>query len=425
MNTPPHSRNAQLPSLPTGDGGSRPTPKPKILVVNDDHASLMALTSILTDDKSALSFSVVAVTSGQAALRELLKHDFAVIFLDVNMPGMDGYETADAIRLRARCAHTPIIFVTAYQADELDRSRAYLLGACDFLFTPVIPQILQAKAMIFVTLAAKNAQLELQASALHARTAELVEANRRLQAEVRERRTAENESDAKDEFLAMLGHELRNPLSAIRSAGALMSMPSVAPAAAAKAKQVIERQSRHLTHMVDDILELSRALSGKLQIQKRQVPFAEVIGACLDRPTLAEQVKDRAVTIRLAPVNISGDRCKLDQLVLQLIRNAFKYTAPGERVELSLSVEHGEALFAVRDYGAGMTAELLPRLFNTFVQGATTIDRSQGGLGIGLALAHKIAELHGGSLTAHSEGLGLGSTFTLRLPLATVPTESP
>lgn len=391
---------------------------PKILVVNDDHASLLALTSILSDDNCAKSFSVVAVTSGQAALREVLKNDFAVIFLDVNMPGMDGYQTAEAIRMRAQCAHTPIIFVTAYQADELDRSRAYLNGACDFLFTPLIPQILQAKAMIFVSLAAKNAQLERQAAKLHTRTAELVEANKRLQSEVKDRELAQHESDAKDEFLAMLSHELRNPLSAIRTAGALLGISSADPAVTVKARQVIERQSRHLTHMVDDILDLSRALSGKLQIQMRRVSLVQIVAGCLEQPALAQLAKDRELITHLTPVDIMGDRCKIDQLILQLVENAFKYTASGGRIELTLVREDTEAVLTVRDYGTGISSELLPRLFNTFVQGATTIDRSQGGLGIGLALAHKITELHGGSLTAHSEGLSKGSLFTLRLPVA-------
>ena len=391
--------------------------KPKILVVNDDHASLIALTSILSEENVSSPYTVVPVMSGPAALREVLKNDFAVIFLDVNMPEMDGYETAAAIRMRPGSAHTPIIFVTAYRADELDRSRASLHGACDFLFTPVIPQILRAKAMIFVTLAAKNAQVQQQALNLTARTAELTEANKRLQIEVRERELAQSDSEAKDEFLAMLGHELRNPLSAIRTAGSLLGLPTVAPAVTAKAKQVIERQSRHLTHMVDEILDLSRALSGKLMVHRQHVALADIVRDCLNTPAIEERAQQRKFIVHLAHVETYADRNRIGQVVAQLIENAFKYTEPGATIELSVTVENDDAVFSVRDNGAGITAELLPRLFNTFAQDTVAIDRSAGGLGIGLALAHKITELHGGSLSAHSVGRAQGSTFTLRLPV--------
>jgi CheY-like chemotaxis protein len=171
----------------------------------------------------------LSARSGQEALRQVLLHDFAVILLDVNMPGMDGFETAEAIHQRARSADIPIIFVTAFLADEIDRLKAYQRGAADFLFTPVIPQILHAKVQVFVTLATKNEQLKRQAEKLSQRTTELTATNKRLMREMEERQAAERKSHAKDEFLAMLGHELRNPLSAISSAAALIGMPAPAP----------------------------------------------------------------------------------------------------------------------------------------------------------------------------------------------------
>lgn len=392
--------------------------QPKILVVNDDPASLLALTTILSPDGAQLPYTVIAVMSGRAALREVLQHEFAVIFLDVNMPGMDGYETAEAIRLRHSSASTPIIFVTAYQADELDHSRAYRCGAADFIFTPVIPQILQSKALVFTTLAAKSAQIRLQAQQLQTSTAELIESNKRLQCEVKERQSAEDENQAKDEFLAMLGHELRNPLSAIRTAAALMAIPTVGPTAVAKAKLVIERQSRHLTLMVDELLDLSRALSGKLTLQKHPFDLADVVRECLQIPALAEQARERFLNIELQPVPVHADYGRMRHVVAQLIENALKYTKRGGAVDLLMACDADHVVFRVRDFGEGITAELLPRLFNTFVQGHTTIDRPNGGLGIGLALAYKLTELHGGALTAHSDGPGHGSTFTVRLPFA-------
>lgn len=391
--------------------------KPKIMVVNDDPASLLALAGILSHSTDELPYDVISAASGQAALRQVLQHDFAVIFLDVNMPAMSGYEAAAAIRQRHHSASTPIIFVTAYQADELDKSRAYDCGAADFLFTPVIPQILQAKARIFVALAAKNAEVKWQTAKLEAKTAELDEANQRLQREMKERQLAETESDAKDEFLAMLGHELRNPLSAIRTAGALMSMPGVTALAAAKAKQVIERQSRHLALMVDELMDLSRALSAKITLDKQSLELSEIVSRCLEDPLLCDRIDQRTLRTDVGKAPVYGDRARIGQIVTQLIENAFKYSGPGDLVELSTVVEHDVAKFIVRDHGMGIPPELLPRLFNVFVQGSTSIDRTQGGLGIGLALAHKLTELHGGKLVAQSDGAGRGSTFTLSLPI--------
>ncbi len=199
--------------------------KPKILVVNDDAASLLALSSLLDQWADETGYTVMSARSGQEALRQVLLHDFAVIILDVNMPGMDGFETAEAIHQRARSADIPIIFVTAFLADEIDRLKAYQRGAADFLFTPVIPQILHAKVSVFVALANKNEQLRHQTEKLSQRTLELTGTNERLMREIEERQAAEAKSHAKDEFLAMLGHELRNPLSAISSAAALIDMP--------------------------------------------------------------------------------------------------------------------------------------------------------------------------------------------------------
>lgn len=342
----------------------------------------------------------------------------------MNMPGMSGYETATAIRLRDHSAGTPIIFVTAYQADELDKSRAYEVGAADFLFTPVIPQILRAKAMVFVALAVKNAEAKRQAARLEESTEELVAANERLRVEVKERELAENESLAKDEFLAMLGHELRNPLSAIQSASALMSMPTVSPAAISRAKAVVVRQSRHLTRMVDELLDLSRALSSKLILSRHCLDFSDVVRECLLAPHLAERLHERKLHCSFDKVEVYGDRTLLYQIVCQLIENALKYTAPGQAIEISTRAENGVVKLIVRDDGIGIPSDLLPRLFNVFVQGNTTIDRRAGGLGIGLALAYKLSEIHGGTISAYSDGAGCGSTFTVSLPLSTGPQTS-
>ena len=394
------------------------TAKPKILVVNDDAASLLALTSLLDQWASDTGYTVLSARSGQEALRQVLLHDFAVIILDVNMPGMDGFETAEAIHQRARSADIPIIFVTAFLADEIDRLKAYQRGAADFLFTPVIPQILHAKVSVFVALANKNEQLRRQTEDLSQRTLELTATNERLMREIEERQAAERTSHAKDEFLAMLGHELRNPLSAISSAAALIDMPGAGLETASRARQIIGRQSQHLSRIVDDLLDLSRAMSGKILLARRPVDMASLVGACLDTFRATGRTAGYRIDVDLAPNWVDGDPTRLEQIATNLIDNALKYTPAGGSIAIRISAEDEDVLLTVSDTGVGIAPDLLPHVFDVFVQGSISLDRAQGGLGIGLSLVRRLVELHGGSVAATSAGGGAGSAFTIRLPRA-------
>ncbi|KQQ36203.1 histidine kinase [Duganella sp. Leaf126] len=390
--------------------------KPKILVVNDDANSLFALTSVLGLWAEQDAYEVLSARSGPEALRQVLLHDFAVILLDVNMPGMDGFETAEAIHARARSADIPIIFITAFLADELDRLKAYQHGAVDFLFTPVIPQVLYAKISVFVALALKTEELKKQARELSARSTELSAFNKRLRREIEERQVAERENHAKDEFLAMLGHELRNPLSAISSAAALIGLPGVDSAGVQRARQIIERQSQHLGRIVDDLLDLSRAMSGKILLARAPVDLAALVAGTLETFRTTGRSRDYDVVQELASGWVEGDATRLEQITSNLIDNALKYTPAGGRIEVCTRIERDDVVLTVRDNGVGISASLLPQVFEVFVQGASTLDRSQGGLGIGLSLVRRLAELHGGSIEADSKGPGAGSLFTLRLP---------
>ncbi|MES2160902.1 MAG: response regulator [Pseudomonadota bacterium] len=392
------------------------TEKPKILVVNDDANSLFALTSLLTQWAEQESYEVLAARSGQEALRQVLMHDFAVILLDVNMPGMDGFETAEAIHQRARSADIPIIFITAFLADELDRLKAYQRGAVDFLFTPVIPQILYAKISVFVALATKNEELKKQARQLSQRTTELTATNLRLTREIEERQSAERQNHAKDEFLAMLGHELRNPLSAISSAASLIGLPGVSAEGVARAKKIIQRQSQHLGRIVDDLLDLSRAMSGKILLNRAPLDLAALVAASLETYRATGRSADYQLVHDLDQGWVDGDATRLEQITSNLIDNALKYTPAGGRIEVRTWTENDDVVLSVRDTGVGIAADLLPHVFDVFVQGSSTLDRSQGGLGIGLSLVRRLAELHGGAIAAESKGPGGGSTFTLRLP---------
>ena len=393
------------------------TDNAKILVVNDDPASLLALTSLLDLWAEEAQYTVIAARSGPQALREVLLHDFAVILLDVNMPGMDGFETAEAIHQRARSADIPIIFVTAFLADE-DRLKAYQRGAADFLFTPVNPQVLRAKVLVFVALATKNEELKRQAHKLSQRSSALAATNKRLTREMAERQEAERKSEAKDEFLAMLGHELRNPLSAISSAAALIGLPGAGAEVVGRARQIIDRQSRHLSRIVDDLLDLSRAMSGKIRLTRQPLDLASLVNACVDTFKATGRGANFTLDLELAAGWVDGDATRLEQIASNLIDNAFKYTPAGGHIWINVAQTAAEVVLTVRDSGVGIAEELLPHVFDVFVQGAISIDRAQGGLGIGLALVRRLVELHGGSVTASSPGTDAGSTFTVRLPRA-------
>ena len=390
--------------------------KPKILVVNDDANSLFALTSLLAQWAEQESYEVLAARSGEEGLRQVLTHDFAVILLDVNMPGMDGFETAEAIHQRARSADIPIIFITAFVADELDRLKAYQKGAVDFLFTPVIPQVLYAKISVFVALAMKNEELKKQARELSQRTTELTATNERLRHEIEDRKVAERQNHAKDEFLAMLGHELRNPLSAISSAASLIGLPGVPQDSVARAKKIIQRQSQHLGRIVDDLLDLSRAMSGKILLNRAPLDLAALTTATLDTYRATGRAADHDVVLDADAGWIDGDATRIEQVISNLIDNALKYTPAGGNVTIMVETDDDDVVLTVEDSGVGIAAELLPLVFDVFVQGTSTLDRAQGGLGIGLSLVRRLVELHGGSVAAHSAGVGAGSAFTIRLP---------
>ncbi len=397
---------------------------PKILVVNDDAASLMALVGLLSSWEKEISFEVLTAQSGEEALRQVLFHEFAAILLDVNMPGMDGFETAEAIHLRPRSAATPIIFVTAYLADEMNRLKGYQKGAVDYLFTPIIPQILKAKLSVFAGLAKNNLQLRQQAEALDKRTKELSAINAQLEFEINERKIAEHQNRTKDEFLAMLGHELRNPLNAIHSAAILLSLENTSTENLQHARDVIQRQSRHLSNIVDDLLDLSRIMSGKVVLNKQPLEISKLLNECLETLKVSGRTATYQISVNTKPAWVEADPTRLEQILINLLDNAIKYTPQGGEIAVSITVQENEVCLEVSDSGMGMPADLLPQVFDVFVQGERPNDRSQGGLGIGLALVRQLTSLHGGTISAQSDGLGKGSTFVLRLPRSAAAPEA-
>jgi two-component system, sensor histidine kinase len=247
---------------------------------------------------------------------------------------------------------------------------------------------------------------------------------RRRQYEVRDLLLRQAEADRrKDEFLAMLGHELRNPLAAIRNALSVLDEVGSRAERAVRQREVIDRQARHLTRMVDDLLDVSRVTLGKIALKVRPVDLQVVVERCLRELGAATQVERRALrlTVRTEPVWVEGDPVRLEQVVSNLIHNAVKYTPPGGSISVEVRREGGEALVQVRDDGIGIAPEMLPSIFEPFTQVESSRARSQGGLGLGLPLVRRLAELHGGHVTAASRGPGTGSEFTVRLPARAEP----
>ncbi|WP_240807872.1 ATP-binding protein [Polyangium spumosum] len=258
---------------------------------------------------------------------------------------------------------------------------------------------------------------------------ERVRARKRLEEAMREReqllvreqearREAESANRSKDEFLAMLGHELRNPLAPITTALYLMRIR--AGDAAARERAVIERQVKHLAQLVDDLLDVSRITRGKVELKKERIELAEVVAKAIElsSPLLEQRRHHLTVEVPSRGLFVDGDVTRLSQVVSNLLTNAAKYTEPGGRIEVEARRRGREVEIRVRDNGIGIAPEVLPRIFEFFVQDRQALDRAQGGLGLGLAIVRNLVTMHGGTVSARSEGKGKGSEFTVRLPAA-------
>ncbi|AMO25652.1 histidine kinase [Ramlibacter tataouinensis] len=536
--------------------------KVNILVVDDLAEKHVVFRTILED----LGQTIVSARSGKEALRQILKQEFAVILLDVNMPDIDGLETASLIRQYKKSAQTPILFITAY-VDELQARRGYALGAVDYIPSPVVPEVLRSKVRVFVDLFRMNRQLQLQVAAREAlarseaaraaaedaihRADYLAEASRvmsrsldlsdtaravldlcvpmlgrrailgfidpdegvrridihpapapgdpevfspelrvaveqavrdkqfrvwrsgtpaaaiyplmagdevrgalvlqeeagrfdashlALIREVASRASiamenarlyhAVQEADRrKNDFLAMLAHELRNPLAPIRNAVHIMQGNDVTPSTMNWARDVIGRQADHMARLIDDLLDVSRIVQGKVTVKPEKLDLAALIERTVEAsaPRIHGREQQLAVTLPAERVELHGDVVRLAQVLSNLLNNASKFSPPRSRIVLGASHASGELRISVRDDGAGIDAATLPHIFDLFFQADQSLDRSQGGLGIGLTLVKHLVELHGGRVAAFSDGVGRGSEVVVWLPAAVVAhrTETP
>lgn len=429
--------------------------KVNILLVDDQPARLLTYESIL----SSLNQNLITATSGLEALDKLMRTEFAVVLLDVSMPEMDGFEAARLIHEHPRFERTPIIFVTGVAMSELDRLKGYKLGAVDYVSVPVVPEILRSKVAVLVELYCKRRELvelnrhladtneqlakanaALQAektrellalnTSLHQANREMERANLALLGEVAERARAEQalkEADRhKDEFLAMLAHELRNPLAPIRNAVHLMKLKPLGDPQLQLSRDIIERQLIQLSRLVDDLLDVSRITRGKINLARRRVELSELVARAVETvaPTIESRGHALEVEIPKRTLMIYGDPMRLTQALGNVLANAAKYTDNGGRITLRAQRRRRDIEITIRDTGIGIVPEVLPCIFNLFTQLDRRTGRHQGGLGIGLALVRQLVEMHGGTVSAASEGPGEGSEFLIRLPLSIERTNS-
>jgi len=507
-----------------------------VLLVDDRPENLLALEAILNSP----SYNLVQASSGTEALRCLLNQDFAVILLDVQMPGMDGFETATLIRSRDRSRSTPIIFITAFSSNDTHVFKGYSLGAVDYLFKPVKPEILTSKVQVFVELFQKTVEVKQQATQLAAVNSELSKSEERFrtlcacsplgiyvadvegrctyinprcqaicgltleeslaevwqrevhpedrdrvvadwlawikesqeysnefrlagsenvrwihvqsspmfsdlgklighvgtvrditdrkQAEeergrlIREqvaRQEAERANQMKDEFLAILSHELRTPLNAILGWSRLLRVKKFDEETIDKALETIERNAKSQAQLIEDILDVSRILRGKLNLNKHPIRLESVIELAID--SLQPLAEEKSIVLELTSSpnvgEVIGDFDRLQQIVWNLLSNAIKFTQEEGKVEVRLESVGDEAQIQIIDNGIGIEPDFLPYVFDRFRQADSSTTRSYGGLGLGLAIVRHLVEQHGGKVDAENNP-GEGAKFTVALPLA-------
>jgi signal transduction histidine kinase len=381
------------------------TPPVNFLLVDDLDENLLALEALLQRD----GLVCLKAHSGEEALELLLVHNVALALLDVQMPGMDGFQLAEFMRGSERARHIPIIFVTAGSADNRRRFRGYEAGAVDFIQKPIEPDVLRSKASVFFDLYQQRQQIQAQRDELSAYAEELRTVDRR-----------------KTEFIAMLAHELRNPIMAF-SGGARLLKKQRDPAQAEEIRQRMERQAFHLSRLIEDLTDISRIGQGKISLRPEKIDLQTILTSALETSQTQIDSAGHELTLDLPEhtVWLQADKTRIAQVVSNLLNNAAKYTPPGGKITVTARADVDVVTIVVSDNGIGVPADMQSQIFEIFTQVQTDDARPQAGLGIGLALVKQLVELHGGSVTVASEGTGKGSTFAVQLPLLEAVTEKP
>jgi signal transduction histidine kinase len=389
----------------------------KLLIVDDLPDNLLALEALIRGPGR----SVYRASSAEQALALLLEHEFALAILDVQMPGMNGFELAEMMRGTERTRHIPIIFVSAAGREMNYAFKGYESGAVDFLQKPLDAQTVSSKVSVFVDLYRHRKALKHEIDALAA-------SHRRQEALVQQLQCTQRELERavrmRDDFMSMVSHELRTPLNTLYLETQVrklhLSKNNTAPFAPERLPAMIERDQRQIQNMVrliDDMLDVTRMRSGALSIQPRPVDLAQLARGVVE--SLAQQAEAVGPPIRLeAPAGVPGvwDEFRIEQVLTNLITNALRYGG-GKQVEVSVRQEGGRARMSVSDQGPGIAAEDHARIFEQFER--TDDSRRQApGLGLGLYIARQIVRSHGGEIELASAP-GQGATFSVNLPLRT------
>ncbi|HEU4852144.1 MAG TPA: response regulator [Telluria sp.] len=355
-----------------------------ILNVDDTDAARYAKSRIL----SRAGFDVIEAASGVEALQRAAADMPALILLDTRLPDINGFEVCRQLKETDATRHILILQTSASFIGITDKVRALQTGADNYLFEPIEPEELVANV---------NALLRLG----------------RVERELRE------VDRRKDEFLAILAHELRNPLGPIRSAVELLRhLDPYAPPVQENARQMIIRQTDHMVRLVDDLLDVSRISQGKIAVRKEKLRLNRVVQAAIETadPGIKRSRHTLSVSLPEQELCVEGDEVRLAQAISNLLNNAAKFTPAGGAIAVSVQAEGRDAVIRVSDNGIGIDDSNIDSIFSLFAQGPHTSERVQDGLGIGLSLVRTLVELHGGSVDVTSEGVGKGSTFEIRIP---------
>ena len=379
---------------------------PTILIVDDDPKNLQALEHMLERPDR----SVIKATSGDEALRSLLLHDVAVMLLDIRMAEMDGYQTAALIRTREKTRALPIIFLTAFNKDDADVLRGYSFGAVDYIFKPIVPDILCAKVDIFVelykrtkALIRKNEDLERAEQTLLFTNQQLAELNR-----------------LKSSFVSVASHEIRTPVTGIKGYVENMLLGLAGPLTD-KQRHYLSRVTSNvdrLMRIIDELLDLARIEAGQIELQVDSVSVSQLItevSEALQPLAGQKQIDFQQDTSQVSGVCVKGDEGKLHQVLTNLVHNALKFTPAGGRVDvIAVAKERGIVQIGVHDTGPGIPASDLPRIFDRFYSGSCVAPDARGA-GLGLAISKSLIALHGGHVSVSSTP-GHGSHFFVDLP---------
>ncbi|HEU0200108.1 MAG TPA: response regulator, partial [Burkholderiaceae bacterium] len=383
-----------------------------VLVVDDNADMREHLMRVLGE-----RWRVTAVADGAAAMAALARDRFDLVLTDVMMPRMDGFALLRALKADPAAAQLPVVMLSA-RAGEEARVEGLAAGADDYVVKPFAAAqlIAQVQAQLTVQRARRESALERERLLAQEQAARR-EAQSQREEMARLRREAEAANRAKDQFLAMLGHELRNPLAPVVTALRLLRLRGHQSAEL----EILERQAGHLTRLVDDLLDVSRITRGKVELRKCRLEIAQAVDKAVELAyPLLEQNRQRVDTqgVARAGLAVEADPHRLAQIIANLLMNAAKYSEPGQHIALRGERVGERVTLAVRDHGFGIAPDMLERIFEVFVQQPQTMGRAAGGLGVGLAIARNLAQLHGGRLDARSDGAGKGSEFVLELPAA-------